>query len=213
MKRRQTAARRRGGRGRRGRRCSRRVRLLPRTAPASRRPASPRAAPLPSLFFSSTATPADGEGLQGLLPWVVRVSGASGPVRWWPISRAARKGTRGRSGCSEARGTPRRRRRGRCSPAASPFGRQPKRKGDDDAPGVIAPLADAGGGPACQRRGAARRLVGARAWLAGPPTGRKQSWARSEVGGPRCNSVAYQFLLGLKMDSNLNSNSNSNSPK
>jgi hypothetical protein len=129
---------------------------------------------------------------------VVRVSGASGPVRWWPISRAARKGTRGRSGCSEARGTPRRRRRGRCSPAASPFGRQPKRKGDDDAPGVIAPLADAGGGPACQRRSAARRLVGARAWLAGLPTGRKRNWARSEVGGPRCNSVAFLFLLSLK---------------
>jgi hypothetical protein len=33
----------------------------------------------------------------------------------------ARRGVRGRSGCPEARGTPRRRRRGRGSPAAPPL--------------------------------------------------------------------------------------------
>jgi hypothetical protein len=96
-------------------------------------------------------------------------------------------------------------------PRGSPFGRQPKRKVGDDAPGVIAPLADAGGGPTCQRACAAG--VGeqrGRGWLG-------RHWAESEAGPevrlrPVCNSVACKFSLGLKIDSNLNSNPNLNSP-
>jgi hypothetical protein len=68
-------------------------------------------------------------------------------------------------------------------PRGSPFGRQPKLKVDDDAPGVIAPLADAGGGPTCQRVCAAR--VGGRRAVAGwAVVGSKRSGAENEVGGP-----------------------------
>jgi hypothetical protein len=86
--------------------------------------------------------------------------------------------TGGRGGAS-------RRRHDRRAPAF-PFRRQQKRKeeGDDADVGMTR-----GGGPLGSGRGAA---VGGRrgGWL-GRPTGRRQSWARSEVGGPRCNSVAY----------------------
>jgi hypothetical protein len=121
-KRKQATTRRRGGRGSSGSRRSRRVRLLPRVAPV----------------FAAYSSPAGGSSpppplLHPLLlrqtMWAVR-GDSPGAARVWGslpgstavLNRAARLGTRGRPGCTGARGTPRRRASRPALPPPLPLG-------------------------------------------------------------------------------------------
>jgi hypothetical protein len=113
--------------------------------------------------------------VRGGSPGAVRVWG-SRPARRRLLYRAARPGTRGRPGCAGARGTPRRRRRGQCSPPPLPWGVSQRRKVGDDALASSRAWLTRGAGPAGQRWGGGARLVGLRRWLAG------LCWARSGAG-------------------------------
>jgi hypothetical protein len=126
---------------------------------------------------------------RGGSPGVVRVWG-SRPARRWLLYRAVRPGTRGRPGCTGARGTPRRRRRGQRSPrlclwASGKGKRKVMTRSHHRGPGC---------GPAGQRRCGGARLVGLRRAVGWAAMGSKRRWADWVAGGP-ISTVTLPFFL------------------